>query len=234
MSPGKAAMSQPGQQEQTLAHRGDPTASVSNLARSGPVLGSKRALSGCKRVPFPKLCPCALLVCASRESPVPSSFSSPRQQLLPAPSAQAPSLATNHPVSEPPTRHSGSLGHWGLGWAHSRHLTSIGLGEPQAGLWTAKVVGDVPGAGRDPLSMPRWLCSWSHTPAGRLLATFAARVQPTSHPHPGPEPLQHICLPAPGCLPSATSPAQGMLWHCPWPACGEFLPTPVSSLSKPP
>ena len=44
-----------------------------------------------------------------------------------------------------------------------------------------------------------WLWSRSHNPAGRHLATLAARVQPTSHPHPGPDPPQNICLPTPDC-----------------------------------
>lgn len=184
----------------------------------------------CCSVPFPKPCPHAPFVCAFRESPVPSSFSSPRQQLLTAPSAQAPSLATNHAISETPTRHSGPLGHSGPGQTCSRHLTSTAVGKPGAGPWTARVVGDVRRAGRDLLPTPRCLHSWSHSPAGRLLAMVAARVQPPSHPHPDPEPLQHICLPTSGCPPSGASPAKGIALG--QPVVG-FCPSPSPASQSP-
>lgn len=133
-----------------------------------PVLGSKCAnvpTLSCGSVPFPRRCPQALLVCASRGSPVPSYFSLSRKQLRTAQTAQAPS--TKHPVSEHPTRHSSPFGHW----AYSRHLKSTALRKSWAGLWNANALGDMAGAGRDPFFMPPWLQPWSHSPASRCLAT---------------------------------------------------------------
>lgn len=194
---------------QTLATSGGPTASH-NLPRSVPGLGSNVSSLPCCSVPFSKVCSCALLMCASRESPDPSSFSSPRQQLLTAPSAQTSSLATNYLVSEPPSRQSGPLGYWGLSQACSRHLTSVFWGSPELDLelqrWSEMC--------QEQARMPSpCLSGCASASTAQLAGTWPPLLQGSSQvltPHPGPEPFQHICLPNPGCPLAGASPAP---WH---------------------